>query len=145
VLQEAARFVDSTKKGKNEEYNSALIIGLGAGIAASSFQRHGMSTTIVEIDPAVYQAARSYFGLRDPGTGRVFLEDAGAWVENRSLQSVGSEELFDVVVHDCFSGGGVPEHIYTSEFWRALKAIMHPEGVLAVVRLRLVISPSHMY
>lgn len=100
-----------------------------------------MSTTIVEIDPAVYQAARSYFGLRDPGVGRVFLEDAGAWIENRSMQTAGSDELFDIVVHDCFSGGGVPEHIYTAEFWRALKVIMHPEGVLAVVRPYLSTPP----
>jgi hypothetical protein len=44
----------------------------------------------------------------------------------------GKPELYDIVVHDCFSGGGVPKHIFTVEFWEDLKMIMNPEGVLAV-------------
>ena len=43
------------------------------------------------------------------------------------------QELYDIVVHDCFSGGAVPKQIFTSEFWDDLKAIMNPEGVIAVV------------
>jgi len=42
------------------------------------------------------------------------------------------QELFDIIVHDCFSGGGVPQHIFTVEFWEDLKAIISPEGVVAV-------------
>lgn len=109
--------------------------GLGAGISATSFSRHGISNTIVEIDPAVYDAARRFFGLPDPGEGHVFLEDARSWTAKKraSLESGNEETLYDIVVHDCFSGGGVPEHIYTVEFWEDLKAITHPEGVLVVV------------
>lgn len=44
-----------------------------------------------------------------------------------------NQDLYDIVVHDCFSGGAVPKHIFTLEFWDDLKAIMNPEGVLAVV------------
>lgn len=97
-----------------------------------------MSTTIVEIDPAVYAAARQYFGLPDPGPGRVFLEDARGWVIKKRAEIVASsgevkQELYDIVVHDCFSGGGLPKHIFTLEFWEDLKLVMNPEGVLAVV------------
>lgn len=42
---------------------------------------------------------------------------------------------YDIVVHDCFSGGGVPEHLFTLEFWEDLKAVIHPDGVVVVVRL----------
>lgn len=115
-----------------------LVSGLGTGISASAFVRHNISTTIVEIDPAVYSAARRYFGLPDPGPGKVFLEDARTWVTQKRASIVTADtevkqELYDIVVHDCFSGGSVPKHIFTLEFWEDLKAIMRPEGVLAVV------------
>ncbi|KAJ8515347.1 hypothetical protein ONZ45_g7235 [Pleurotus djamor] len=125
VLQEAVRMALSDLTSNS---------GLGAGISTTAFQRHGVSTTIVEIDPAVYEAARTYFGLPDPGPGKVFLEDARGWVEQRRSQIAAQSEpeLFDFIVHDCFSGGGVPQHIFTVEFWGALKSLMHPDGVLVV-------------
>ncbi|KAG6903427.1 hypothetical protein C0995_005450 [Termitomyces sp. Mi166 len=131
VLQEAIRLVNSTGKGSQD---NGLLIGLGAGTSATAFIRHKVPITIVEIDPAVYDAARTYFGLPDPGPGRVFLEDARAWVEReRKKAEIGkTERLYDFVVHDCFSGGGVPGHIFTLEFWQDLKTIMQPEGVVAV-------------
>jgi spermidine synthase len=109
--------------------------GLGAGISTQAFQQHGLETTIVEIDPAVYNASREYFGLVDPGEGRVHLEDAGKFVYEKvaSNSNTTEPELYDIVVHDCFSGGGVPGHIFTVSFWETLKTIMSPNGVLAVV------------
>ena len=108
--------------------------GVGTGISATAFMRHNISTTIVEIDPAVYKAARTFFGLPDPAN--IFLQDAREWTaKNRARIDAGhNENLFDIVVHDCFSGGGVPEHIYTMEFWSDLKAVMQPDGLLVVVR-----------
>lgn len=96
--------------------------------------RHNISTTIVEIDPAVYKAARTFFGLPDPAD--IFLEDVRGWATKKraNIDTGQNEILFDIVVHDCFSGGGVPEHIYTLEFWSDLKAIMQPDGILVVVR-----------
>ncbi|KAJ6538540.1 spermidine synthase [Mycena vulgaris] len=134
VLQEAARLVNSSSQGASRRWERALIIGLGAGISATAFSRHGITTTIVEIDPAVYDAARLYFGLPDHPPENLFLEDARTWAARRRahVQSGSQDALFDIVVHDCFSGGGVPEHIFTLEFWDDLKAALHPEGVLAV-------------
>jgi spermidine synthase len=108
--------------------------GLGAGISATAFMRHNVSTTIVEIDPAVYKAARTFFGLPDPAN--IVLEDVRGWAANKraNIDAGQNEILFDIVVHDCFSGGGVPEHIYTLEFWSDLKAVMQPDGILVVVR-----------
>ncbi|KAK0206700.1 spermidine synthase [Desarmillaria ectypa] len=131
ILQEAARLVNSTTK---TEWENALVIGLGAGISATSFHRHNMSLTIVEIDPAVYDAAREWFGLPEPEPENVYLEDARTWAaRKRSSVDAGVQgTLYDIVVHDCFSGGGVPEHIYTTEFWNDLKSTIHPDGVLVV-------------
>lgn len=97
--------------------------------------RHGVDTTIVEIDPAVYNAAKTYFGLPDPGEDKVFLQDARGWVARRKdCVKEGKCPLFDAAIHDCFSGGGVPQHIFTLEFWNDLRSIMHPDGVLVLVR-----------
>jgi spermidine synthase len=111
--------------------------GLGTGISANAFAKHGMATTILEIDPAVYDAARQYFGLSDPGSNNVFLQDAREWVRTRrAMVEAGdaSAAEYDIVVHDCFSGGGVPEHLFSIEFWNDLKTIISSEGVVAVVR-----------
>ena len=111
--------------------------------------RHDLDTTIVEIDQAVYDAAHRYFGLPAPGPGRLFIEDARAWVHNRSMtmtqsstttapvnnDDVASPQLFDIVVHDCFSGGGIPAHLYTQQFWQELKNIVRSNAIVAVVGL----------
>ena len=113
--------------------------GLGTGVAASAFIKHEIDTTIVEIDPAVYEAATNYFGLVVPDPKKVVIDDARSWVmrKNRELKDSTAEaaqgELFDHVVHDCFSGGGVPGHMFTQRFWQDLAMIVKPDGVVAVV------------
>lgn len=116
-------------------YLTYLVSGLGIGTSATSFMRHGINTTIVEIDPAVYRAAREWFALPDPGAGQVYLEDARGWAAKKkaSIETGNKETRYDIVVHDCFSGGGVPEHIYTLEFWNDLKSSMQEEGIIVVV------------
>ncbi len=114
-----------------------LLSGLGTGIAAQSLITHGIKTTVVEIDPVVYKYAREYFGLAAPHA--VHITDARVWVHEQStvsnplLTNLGQTPAkYDYVIHDCFSGGGVPEHIFTTEFWADLKKTMRPDGVLAV-------------
>ena len=137
VLQEAMRLINSTSRGDDWSGSEALIIGLGVGIATTALKNHGFETTIVEIDPAVYDAARIYFGLPEPGEGKLFLQDARGftWQRKRKLESGEDLPRFDVVIHDVFSGGGVPGHLFTSEFWDDLKGIMKEDGVVAVVRM----------
>jgi hypothetical protein len=135
VLQEAVRLIDSTSRGDDWSGSEVLTIGLGTGIATTALKNHGLKATVVEIDPAVYDAARTYFGLPDPGEGRVFLQDARGFVLNRKQKLESGEDLakFDVVIHDVFSGGGVPGHLFTVEFWNDLKDTMKEDGVVVVV------------
>lgn len=135
VLQEAVRLINSTSRGGDWSGSEALIIGLGTGIASTALRNHGIGTTIVEIDPAVYVAARTYFGLPDPGDGKIFLQDARGFIRRRKQKLEAGEDLpkFDVVIHDVFSGGGVPGHLFTSEFWNDLKGVVKEDGVVAVV------------
>jgi len=128
------RLINSTSRGDDWSGSEALIIGLGTGIATAALENHGFETTVVEIDPAVYDAARTYFGLPEPGEGRVFLEDARGftWQRKRKLESGEDLPQFDVVIHDVFSGGGVPGHLFTLEFWNDLKGVMKEDGVAVV-------------
>lgn len=117
----------------------------------------------MEIDPAVYIYAREYFGLPEP-TGGVFLEDARGWVDTRAktvqdgkylehgnatqvAQGVTStsKELFDYIIHDCFSGGSVPTLLFSTGFFNSVKTLLKPDGVLAVVRLLSFPSPDNLW
>lgn len=113
--------------------------GLGVGIAAEALIAHGNKVHVVEIDPSVYAYARGFFGLAEPHA--VHLVDARSWVHDRSTLLSESaapagvnleDSKFSLVIHDCFSGGGVPSHIFTIEFWEELKQIMTADGALAV-------------
>ncbi|KAF9653443.1 S-adenosyl-L-methionine-dependent methyltransferase [Thelephora ganbajun] len=134
ILQEAVRLINSTSRGDDWSGSEALIIGLGTGIVTTALKSHGFETTVVEIDPAVYDAARTYFGLPDPGEGRVFLQDARGftWDRKRKLETGEDLPKFDVVIHDVFSGGGLPGHLFTLEFWNDLKDVMKEDGVVVV-------------
>ncbi|CAE7119427.1 unnamed protein product [Rhizoctonia solani] len=148
VLQEAIRLVERPDHHKGQE--RSLVIGLGVGVAAGALQSHGSSVTVVEIDPAVYTYAREYFGLPEPNGG-VFLEDARGWVDKRArtvndgyytepgnatevLQggTSTSKELFDYIIHDCFSGGSVPTFLFSTGFFQGTKGLLKQDGVLAV-------------
>lgn len=85
----------------------------------------------------MYDAARQFFGFPTLDPAKVFLEDARAWAADKrtSLEAGKEETLYDIVVHDCFSGGGVPQQLYTVQFWNDLKAVIHPEGVAVIVRI----------
>ena len=42
-------------------------------------------------------------------------------------------ERYNVIVHDVFTGGALPEGMFTSEFWDSLRILIRDEGVVAVV------------
>lgn len=118
--------------------------GLGTGISASAFIKHGISTDIVEIDPAVYDAATEYFGLEVAEPDKVHIMDGRSFVMRQKhtraeapANEKSDEGLFDFVIHDLFSGGGVPGHLFTLRFWQDLVQIIKPDAVVAVVSYSL--------
>ncbi|TFY60680.1 hypothetical protein EVJ58_g4995 [Rhodofomes roseus] len=152
VLQEAIRLVERPKRDVREQEN-ALVIGLGVGTSASALMRHNISTTIVEIDEAVYDAARKYFALPEPEPSKLILADARKWLRERTddaakeaeAQELGqgaNTELYDYVVHDVFSGGSLPTLLFTKDFWNSTSKVMKPDGVLAVNFAGELVSPS---
>jgi spermidine synthase len=100
---------------------SALVLGLGAGIVPMRLAAKGVTVEAVEIDPASLAAATRYFGF-DPARVRVRLADA-----RTELKRCGRR--FDVVFVDLFHGDGTPEYLLTRDFFGDLKRCLEPGGV----------------
>jgi hypothetical protein len=127
-LQQAVRLVE--REGFNTP--KALIIGLGIGTVVQGLEAHGINCTIVEIDPMVYSYAVKYFGLTD--TGPVILQDARQYLRD-------SNETFEYIVHDIFTGGAMPLQLLTAEAWHDVRRHLKPEGVVAIVSTPGTIPP----
>lgn len=102
---------------------TALVVGLGAGIVPAWFESQGVRCDVVDIDPAVLAAARSFFGFHV--SGEVFLEDGRSHLER-------SAKRYDYVVLDIFSGDSTPLHLLSREALVAAADRLAPDGVLAV-------------
>ncbi|KAM0241924.1 hypothetical protein ACHAPO_001623 [Fusarium lateritium] len=125
VMLEAVRLVErETPLADNEA--SALNIGLGIGTTPSAFVRHGIDTTIVEIDPVVHEFAQKYFDLRENNPAAV--HDAVSYTADLVKQS----KTFDYIVHDVFTGGAEPVDLFTLEFLQGLGDLLKPDGVIAI-------------
>ena len=101
------------------------------GISAKSFHNVGINVTAIEIDPIVHQFAEKYFGL--PSKLNVVHKDGRTFIESAGKRG----EKWDFIIHDVFTGGSVPSHLFTTEMWTATKAVLADNGVVAVVNISL--------
>ena len=102
---------------------SALVLGLGAGMVPMALAKAGVTTEVVDIDPAAPRVARAFFGF-DAALVRTHEADARTFVR-------GCRGRYDVVVVDLFHGDGTPDYLITREFFRDLRACL-AEGGIAV-------------
>jgi spermidine synthase len=98
----------------------ALVIGLGAGYVPRRLEEHGLQVDSIEINPAVADAAREFFGFRT--SGKLIIGDA-----RYELRGLGE---YDLIIHDCFSGGSIPAHVLSLEMMREIRAHLRKGGVL---------------
>lgn len=101
--------------------------GLGIGTTPAAFVKHGIKTTIVEIDPVVHKFATKYFAL--PPNHTAVIADAVSYASEQAK----SGAKYDYVVHDVFTGGAEPVELFTLEFLQDLNSILKPGGVIAIV------------
>lgn len=111
--------------------------GLGIGTTPAALVAHGIDTTVVEIDPVVYDFASRYFRL--PADHTPVIEDAISYTDRLVNQTDGRR--FDYVVHDVFTGGAEPVPLFTLEFFENLSALLKPNGVVAIVGSIYALSP----
>uniref|UniRef100_A0A914Z574 Uncharacterized protein n=1 Tax=Panagrolaimus superbus TaxID=310955 RepID=A0A914Z574_9BILA len=93
--------------GKKDQNESALIVGLGGGAMNNYFStlENQPYVTIVDIDPTIYYIARRWYDSKPSKYQEFFVDDAIAFVKNRSLNLLSSknpdELLYDVILIDC--------------------------------------------
>jgi spermidine synthase len=109
-----------------KELHSILEIGFGGGRTSWYLHRFlpDASVTSVELDPAVVELAKKYFGIKDEPhfqvanrDGRIFLNDA--------------KDCYDIVLIDAYRGPFVPFHLLTREFYNVVKSHLCAGGVVA--------------
>jgi predicted membrane-bound spermidine synthase len=104
----------------------ALFIGMGGATAGTYLQRRlpHLRTDYVDIDPAIPEIARRWFGFVDGPLRRVHIADGRRFL-------AASEERWDLVLVDAYVGLSIPFHLTTSEFMREVEAHLAPGGVFA--------------
>ncbi len=108
-----------------KETRSILEIGSGGGRTAWYLHRFlpDARVTTVELDPAVAELSRKYFGIKDEpnfalevGDGRLFLSQ--------------SKDKYDVIMLDAYRGPFVPFHLLTKEFYQIVRDHLTDGGVM---------------
>lgn len=107
----------------NPAATRALLIGLGGGHVARDLNAQGIVTDTIEIDPAVADAARRWFHFES--TGLFLVGDARHEIKRLNAR-------YDLIIHDCFTGGAEPTHLLTKEMLVELGGLLTEQGILAL-------------
>jgi spermidine synthase len=105
-----------------------LVIGLGGGTLPTAFAELFPQANVdaVEIDPAVVDVAREFFGFVSSERLQVHTQDARVWTK----RAVRKPRRYDIIVLDAFNGEYIPEHLMTREYLQETKALLAPGGTL---------------
>ncbi len=106
------------------------VVGMGTGTLAS-YGVAGQTYRFYEINPEVVTTARAYFTFIDDmlargGIYELALGDARLALEHES------DQHFDALVLDAFSGDSVPVHLLTREAFAIYQRHLVPGGVIAI-------------
>ncbi len=105
---------------------SILEIGFGGGRTSWYLHRFLPKATVtsVELDPAVVELSRKYFGIHDEPNFKVVNRDGRIFLSE-------SKDKYDVILIDAYRGPFVPFHLLTKEFYELVKAHLAEGGVVA--------------
>jgi len=106
--------------------HSILEIGFGGGRTSWYLHRFlpDASVTSVELDPAVAELARKYFGISDAPNFQLINRDGRLFLQE-------SKDKYDIILIDAYRGPFVPFHLLTKEFYELVKAHLADGGVVA--------------
>ena len=114
----------------NTGITSVLTIGLGGGSVQRSFEHYYPEVRIetVEIDPAVLEVAKTYFGFKESERQKVSIEDGRVYLRR-------SRSRYDLIVMDAYVqgryGSSIPQHLATKEFFELARDHLSTNGLVA--------------
>lgn len=91
--------------------------------------RPGSRQQVIELEGPLAALVREHLPLPRGAAIRVRIGDARAGVQKLPPTLVGS---CDLVISDVYSGAQTPAHLTSVEFYRELRALLKPDGVLLV-------------
>jgi spermidine synthase len=118
-----AYYLQSIPYLMNPQGKNCLVIGLGAGLVPMWFERMGVRTDVVDINPDVVAIARQYFGLNV--SGDIVVEDARYYL-NSNIKK------YDYIILDVFNGDTTPGHILSKESLQLISQRLSATGILSV-------------
>ena len=109
------------------EPRRVAILGNAGGTVARAFGEFWPKTVVdgVEIDPAVSEAGRRYFGMEDNDLLQVHDADARPFLRR-------TEKRFDLVYIDAYHQPYVPFYLATKEFFELVRGRLAPGGIVAL-------------
>ena len=109
-----------------KDVHSILEIGFGGGRTSWYLHRFlpNVQVTSVELDPAVLELAKKYFGIRDEPNFQVVNRDGRLFLSE-------SKDKYDIILIDAYRGPFVPFHLLTKEFYQIVKDHLADGGVVA--------------
>ena len=119
----ASYFLGMLPYGMNPGGRECLVIGVGPGSTPTWYERRGIRTDVVDINPEVIWAAESLFGMIV--SGEKVTEDARYFLNN-------AKKRYDYVVLDVFNGETSPGHVLSIEAFRLIRDRMSGQGILAI-------------
>lgn len=106
------------------------VIGLAGGTISTQYTDvfgEGVQIDGIEIDPAIVEAGRRFFGMTQPNL-RVIVEDGRLAL--RRLAREGAR--YDVIAVDAYRVPYVPWHLTTVEFFQEARAALTEHGAVAI-------------
>lgn len=109
----------------SSELDNLLEVGFGGGRTAWYLHKHvpSLDITAVELDPAVVELAKKYFGIRSEDRFKIEVADGRSFM-------LKSRTTWNVIMIDAYRGPFVPFHLLTEEFYKLVKSKLKPGGVV---------------
>src|SRR6516162_2272704 len=109
-----------------KDVHAILEIGFGGGRTSWYLHRFlpKVQVTSVELDPAVLELAKKYFGIKEEPNFQVVNRDGRLFLSE-------SKERYDIIMIDAYRGPFVPFHLLTKEFYQIVKDHLADGGVVA--------------
>jgi spermidine synthase len=107
------------------EVHSILEIGFGGGRTSWYLHRTlpNVSLTTVELDPAIIDISKKYFGIKEEKNFHVQNDDGRLFLTR-------SKDHYDIIMLDAYRGPFVPFHLLTKEFYGVVRSHLNPGGVI---------------
>jgi SAM-dependent methyltransferase len=103
-----------------------LMIGCGGGTLATMLHRVGAHATVLDIDPASFEIAHTYFHM--PAEIECHVADGAAYLRR-------TRHRYDAIVLDAFADGAIPKQFLNPTFFALAKAKMRPRGALFLANI----------